>query len=77
MYKCVSRHNLVAAGQNTRLGKDWPGKCCLAKTRIGTPCQNPAIQGKVRCQMHGGKSTGAITQEGRTRISAVLEYRNN
>lgn len=32
---------------------------CGAKTRSGTPCHAPAIQGKRRCRMHGGKSPGA------------------
>ncbi|WP_420732165.1 HGGxSTG domain-containing protein [Hwanghaeella sp. 1Z406] len=32
---------------------------CLAKTRKGTFCQCPAIKGKGRCRLHGGKSTGA------------------
>ena len=32
---------------------------CLAMTRKGTACQSPAIRGKKRCRMHGGRSTGA------------------
>jgi uncharacterized protein YjcR len=33
---------------------------CGAKTRKGTPCQSPAVQGKKRCRMHGGaKGSGA------------------
>ena len=33
---------------------------CGAKTRRGTPCQAPAVQGKKRCRMHGGaKGSGA------------------
>jgi glucans biosynthesis protein len=27
---------------------------CGAKTRSGTPCRSPAVQGKKRCRMHGG-----------------------
>ena len=27
---------------------------CGAKTRRGTPCQAPAVSGKMRCRMHGG-----------------------
>ena len=30
-----------------------------AKTRGGEPCQAPAVRGKARCRMHGGKSSGA------------------
>ncbi|WP_426042891.1 HGGxSTG domain-containing protein [Brevundimonas sp. TWP2-3-4b1] len=32
---------------------------CGAKTRAGTPCQSPAIKGRKRCRMHGGRSPGA------------------
>lgn len=32
---------------------------CDAKTRSGTPCRAPAIKGKQRCRMHGGRSPGA------------------
>lgn len=32
---------------------------CGAKTRQGTPCQAPAITGKARCRMHGGRGSGA------------------
>lgn len=32
---------------------------CLAKTRSGEPCGSPAISGKARCRMHGGKGSGA------------------
>jgi hypothetical protein len=32
---------------------------CGARTRAGTPCQSPAISGKARCRMHGGKKSGA------------------
>jgi hypothetical protein len=36
-------------------GPDWPGRRCKAKTRRGTPCQKPALTGKSRCQLHGGR----------------------
>ena len=29
---------------------------CGAKTRVGTPCQKPPLQGKARCRLHGGMS---------------------
>lgn len=33
---------------------------CGARTRTGTPCRSPAVQGKRRCRMHGGaKGSGA------------------
>ena len=41
-----------------QFGPDWPGHRCGAKTRRGTACLKPALSGKNRCQLHGGKSTG-------------------
>ena len=32
---------------------------CGAKTRTGTPCQRPPVQGRKRCRQHGGLSPGA------------------
>ena len=29
---------------------------CGAKTRSGSPCQKPPIQGRTRCRLHGGAS---------------------
>ncbi|CAN7311258.1 HGGxSTG domain-containing protein [Bradyrhizobium sp. LjRoot220] len=32
---------------------------CGAKTRTGRECQCPAIRGRARCRIHGGRSPGA------------------
>src|SRR5438094_592365 len=32
---------------------------CGAKTRAGSPCQRRPVQGRTRCQLHGGLSPGA------------------
>ena len=32
---------------------------CQARNRAGNPCRCPAMKGKSRCKLHGGKSTGA------------------
>lgn len=32
---------------------------CGARTRKGTECEAPAIRGKARCRMHGGRGSGA------------------
>jgi len=32
---------------------------CLARTRKGSECQSPAVNGKRRCRMHGGTNQGA------------------
>ena len=62
---------LIEAGKATRLGPNWPGKRCLAKTRRATLCQKTAIRGRGRCQLHGGRSTGPRTAEGRARVIAA------
>lgn len=40
---------------------------CGARTRAGTPCKRAACRGRTRCPLHGGKSTGPRTPEGRER----------
>ncbi len=42
-----------------------------ARTRAGCPCQVPVIRGKLRCRLHGGRSTGPRTPEGLARIRAA------
>jgi hypothetical protein len=32
---------------------------CGALNRAGSPCQRPALRGRSRCGLHGGKSPGA------------------
>jgi hypothetical protein len=44
---------------------------CGARTRGGCPCRAPAIYGKLRCRMHGGRSTGPRTAEGMARLRAA------
>jgi len=44
---------------------------CLAKTRRGTACQNRPLRSRTRCRLHGGKSNGPRTAEGRARIAAA------
>jgi len=70
--KCSGQRTL---GFETRFGPNWPGQRCLAKTRQGWECQKPALKGRSRCQLHGGRSTGPRTEEGRARISA-LQYKH-
>jgi len=41
------------------------------QTRSGGLCQRPARKKNGRCNLHGGKSTGLRTEEGRTRIAAA------
>ncbi|MGE0038271.1 MAG: HGGxSTG domain-containing protein [Xanthobacteraceae bacterium] len=37
-------------------GPEGPGHRCGARTRGGTPCQKPALVGRTRCQLHGGRA---------------------
>jgi len=62
---------LTEAGHATRFGADWPGRRCGAKTRAGGACQNPAIKGRRRCKLHGGRSTGPRTPEGKAWAAAA------
>jgi hypothetical protein len=43
---------------------------CGAKTRKGTPCLGPAMK-NGKCRMHGGKSTGAKTINGKLRAQTA------
>ncbi len=45
---------------------DFP-RCGARSKRTGLPCLQPAIHGKKRCRLHGGKSTGPRTPEGLAR----------
>ena len=69
--KLTDRKAFIKVGHTTRFGPGWPGRRCGAKTRAGTPCQNPAIKERSRCKLHGGKSTGPRTPEGKARVAAA------
>ena len=42
-------------------------RCTAKSKRSGVQCRAPAVRGKTKCRMHGGKSTGAKTPEGKER----------
>ena len=69
--KLTNHTALIEAGIETRFGPDWPGRRCGAKTRVGGACQNPAIGDRDRCKLHGGRSTGPRTLEGKARAAAA------
>ena len=50
---------------------------CGARTRSGCPCQAPAVRGKPRCRMHGGRSTGPRTAEGVASLRAARTIHGN
>ena len=66
--KLTNHTSLIMSGQATRFGPDWPGRRCGAMTRGGGACQNPAIKGRSRCKLHGGRSTGPTTEQGKARV---------
>jgi hypothetical protein len=45
------------------------GLTCGAKTRAGTPCKGTRLWGNLRCKLHGGRSTGPTTEEGKARAA--------
>ena len=50
----------------TLFGQDTPAARCLAKSkRSQQQCRKAAMKDKLVCRMHGGRSTGAITEQGR------------
>lgn len=55
----------------------WFDRPCGAKARTngGSPCKKPALRGKNRCALHGGKSTGPKTEEGKLK-AARANYKN-
>ena len=42
---------------------------CGARTRKGTPCRARAVEGRQRCRLHGGMSTGPKTEAGKAAIA--------
>jgi hypothetical protein len=42
---------------------------CGARCRTGQPCQMRAVEGKKRCRLHGGASTGPKSEAGRQAIA--------
>ena len=45
------------------------GLTCGATTRHGTPCQRRDLGAGARCKLHGGRSTGPQTAEGKRRAA--------
>jgi hypothetical protein len=46
-------------------------RCSARAKRSGQQCQSPAVNGKNVCRVHGGKSRGPITADGRARCAAA------
>jgi hypothetical protein len=54
----------------------WAAPRCGAKTRSGGACGAPAIHGKKRCRIHGGRSPGAPTGASHGRYTTGLYTRD-
>lgn len=50
-------------------------RCGAHARRTGQPCKSPAVRGKKRCRMHGGKSTGRPVIHGRYTTKAMQSRR--
>lgn len=48
---------------------------CGARTRAGGSCAMRVEPGKHRCRLHGGRSTGPKTKEGRAKIATAQRVR--
>ena len=44
-------------------------QCQARSKRTRVQCRSPAIRGKTKCRIHGGRSTGPRTQAGKQRIA--------
>ncbi|WP_354202361.1 HGGxSTG domain-containing protein [Bradyrhizobium sp. JR4.1] len=66
----------------TRLTHLRAARRCGARNRAGRPCECPAIRGRERCRLHGGRSPGApeghangMYRDGNFTAEAVSERR--
>jgi hypothetical protein len=57
---------LITAG-----GKITCLRCTAMSKHTREQCRKPAIRSKTKCQLHGGRSTGPKTAEGKARIGAA------
>jgi glucans biosynthesis protein len=55
----VATYHCWRAALGDRLANLRAARRCGARNRAGSPCECPALRGRSRCRLHGGKSTGA------------------
>src|SRR5215472_12112597 len=66
--RCDARAKHTSARKTGKAGPDW--------RNAFRHCRNWAVPGKLRCHLHGGRSTGPRTPEGKARsLAARLEGR--
>jgi hypothetical protein len=63
----LSKVNISGRTEARTIPIDWAYPCG-ARTRKDTPCRQKAVYASGRCKLHGGLSTGPITEEGKERI---------
>ena len=61
----------IAGGRITCL------RCRAKAKRSGVRCQSPAMRGKDVCRIHGGKSRGPTSEEGRRRCAEAKTVHGN
>ena len=52
-------------------GRITCARCQAMSKRTKKQCRSPAMRGKRVCDIHGGKSTGPVTQAGRKRCASA------
>lgn len=65
-------NDLLTAG-----GKIHCPRCQAHSKRTKLQCGKPALKGKRVCQFHGGRSTGAKTEDGKARQKASVTKSGN
>ena len=72
-----AQYAALVAAEEARLAKIGARRQvpCGALTRAATECRLMSEPGKLRCRLHGGRSTGPRTQEGRERIAEAQRRR--
>lgn len=53
-------------------GRLFRFRICGARRARGGYCRAPAMRGKLRCRVHGGKSTGPTSEAGKSRAVAAM-----
>lgn len=65
----------MTGDQQRNTGPMLTSQRCGAKTRAGTPCKSPAVQGKKRCRMHGGAPGSGAPRDNKNAVKHGLYTR--
>ncbi|WP_371807616.1 HGGxSTG domain-containing protein [Arhodomonas sp. KWT] len=69
------RENGAVPGPLPEMPPEIRGLRCGVTTKAGTPCRRRDLGAGGRCRLHGGRSTGPRSAEGRRRVTANLPKR--